>query len=109
MASEDREGKVDGFRHAEVAGTKSVEIPEDERVYGDVDAQHDVDVGHRELVVVVDRMSQVVPLDADTCRRQNTYSDVEMCMGMGLDSHGNPMGMGTQICHEWEREWEEYT
>jgi len=38
---------------------------------------------------------------------------LEMCMGMGFpfpwDSHGNPMGTGTQICQKWEREWEEYT
>ena len=66
-ASDNREGEVDGLGHAEVAGKQCVEVPEDERVDDDVDAQHDVDVGHREPVVLVYRMPQVVPLYPSTC------------------------------------------
>jgi len=39
--------------------------------------------------------------------------EIEMCMEMGFpfpwDSHGNPTGMGTQMCQKWDWEWEEYT
>jgi len=34
---------------------------------------------------------------------------IPMGMGIPWESHGNPMGMGTQICQKWEWEWEEYT
>jgi len=67
--SDNRERKVDGFGHAEVAGKKRVEVPEDQRVADDDEAQHHVDVGHRELVVFVHRMSNVLPLYTGTCTR----------------------------------------
>ena len=56
LSGDNREGKVDGFRHSEVSGQETVHVPEDERMNENIDGKHNVDVCHRELVVFVHRL-----------------------------------------------------
>jgi len=62
-----REREVDRLGHAEIAWQQCIHVPEDKAMNENVDHQHDVDVSHRELVVFVQRLQQVIPPDPGAC------------------------------------------
>jgi len=72
----------------------------------DLDAVHRHQAEHRP-----EQAEQRARQPASTTHTARQGRLLEMCMGMGFpfswDSHGNPMGMGTEICQKWEWEWEE--